>query len=178
MKKRIISLMLAAIMVLSLAACAGGNTESGENTETYIFTDDAGREVEIPKEITSIVPTAPLAQIILYAIASDMFVGVASEFYESSRGIIPDEMFELHCFGSLYADADLNLEELALTAPQLIIDVGEPKKTTKEDLDALQEQTLIPTVYIASSMETMPETYRKLGKLLGREEKGEKEREK
>lgn len=149
-------------------------TEAPETgAETYIFTDDAGRQVEVPTNVSRIVPSAPLAQIFLLAIAPEMFVGIASDFDEPARGIIPDEMFDLPYFGSLYAGADLNVEELALTDPDLIIDIGEAKDSTVEDLDALQEQTLIPSVFISADMESMPETFRKLGKLLGKEEKGE-----
>lgn len=144
-----------------------------EEPASYIFTDDLGREVEVDSHITRIVPSAPLAQIALLAIAPEMFVGLASKFYDDARGIIPDEMFELPYFGSLYAGAELNVEELAMTEPQLIIDIGEAKKSSVEDLNALQEQTLIPSVFISATLKTMPETYRKLGKLLGKEEKGE-----
>lgn len=140
---------------------------------SYLFTDDLGREVEVDAQISRIVPSAPLPQIILLAIAPEMFVGLASKFYEDARGIIPDEMFELPYFGSLYAGSELNVEELAMTEPQLIIDIGEAKKSSIEDLDALQQQTLIPSVFISATLKTMPETYRKLGKLLGKEEKGE-----
>lgn len=176
-------------MSAALAAC-GGSTSSGESTvasasvestassaeeqtSTYLFTDDIGREVEVDTVIDRIVPSAPLAQIALLAIAPEKFVGLASKFYDDARGIIPDEMFDLPYFGSLYAGAELNVEELALTEPQLIIDIGEAKKSSVEDLDALQSQTLIPSVFISATLKTMPETYRKLGKLLGKEEKGE-----
>lgn len=197
MKTKLISLLLALTMMFSLAAC--GTKDSGaENTDpaqspsasqntddpqpsepveeqpvSYVFTDDAGREVEVPPEITRIVPSAPLAQIILLAIAPDMFVGLASKMYDSAKGILPDELFDLPYFGSLYAGADLNVEELALTEPQIIIDIGEPKSSIKEDLDDLQNQTLIPSVYISATLESMPDTYRKLGALLGREDRGE-----
>ncbi len=196
MKAKLISLLLALAMIFSLVACgdiecdaespatapgpsdtsevdSSGQSSVDEVPETYIFIDDVGREVEVPGKITRIVPSAPLAQIALLAIAPEMFVGLASPFRDSDRGIISDELFELSVFGSLYAGAELNIEELALTQPQIIIDIGEPKSSTKGDLDALQAQTLIPSVYISASLETMPETYRKLGKLLGKEERGE-----
>lgn len=195
MKTKLLSLLLSLSLILSLAACGttGSSVEAessapaqsaleaesiqAESAETaagtYIFTDDAGRQVEVPTNVSRIVPSAPLAQIFLLAIAPEMFVGIASDFDEPARGIIPDNMFDLPYFGSLYAGADLNVEELALTNPDLIIDIGEAKDSTVEDLDALQEQTLIPSVFISADMESMPETFRKLGQLLGKEEKGE-----
>ncbi len=199
MKKRIFALILAMAMAMNLAACGSGKMQSethvsaeenktsaeaeeAENkeeaaaqtdNETYVFTDDLGRDVEVPKNISRIVPSAPLAQIVLTAIAPEMFVGLGAKLTDSSKGVLPDYLFELPFFGSLYAGPELNVEELAMTEPQLIIDIGEPKPSSKEDLDALEEQTLIPSVYISASLKGMPETYRKLGKLLGKEEKAE-----
>lgn len=169
--KKLISLILSLCLLLSLSACTSEETATAQNT--YAFTDDVGRTVEVSSEITRIVPSAPLAQIILLTLAPEKFVGVASRLDEEARGVLPENLFDLPYFGSLYAGAELNVEELALTDPQLIIDMGEPKASTKSDLDALQTQTLIPTVYISASLESMPETYRKLGKLLGKEEKAE-----
>ena len=189
-KNKLTALLLALFILCSLAACGSPSADAPQPSQTassqhppagsapeapssYRFTDDVGREVEVSSEITRIVPSAPLAQIVLLAIAPDLFVGLASDFYDSARGIVSDELFDLPNFGSLYAGAELNVEELALTAPDLIIDIGEAKKSTAEDLDALQTQTNIPSVFISATLETMPETYRKLGKLLGREERGE-----
>lgn len=183
-KKRLSALTLALAMLFTLAACGGemssgsahpieSGTSVSETPDCHIFIDDAGREVVVPDEITRIVPSAPLAQIILYAIAPEMFVGAASRWDDSAHGIIDEAHFELPYFGSLYASAELNVEELALANPQLIIDVGEAKDSVKETLDTLQAQTNIPSVYLSATLETMPDTYRKLGKLLDKEKKGE-----
>lgn len=172
MKTKLMSLLLALALLASLAACGSPANPSAPPTGRT-FTDDAGRQVELPAQIRRIVPSAPLAQIVLLAIAPEMFAGLSSEFYESARGIVSDDLFELPCFGSLYAGAELNVEELALVSPDLIIDIGEAKKSSAEDLDALQSQTGIPSVFISATLETMPDTFRKLGSLLGKEEKGE-----
>jgi len=164
--------MAALMMAGSLTGC-GVQGQPPQKVETRIFTDDCGRQVEVPVEITRIVPSAPLSQMVLFAIAPEMFVGVASDLEETARGIIGEEYFELPYFGSLYSSADLNVEALALTNPQVIIDVGETKKSVEQDMDALQRQTTIPSIFISATLETMPETYRKLGALLGKEEKGE-----
>ena len=91
MKKKILSLFLAVILLLHLAACSNSesanagtdnnNTESNEiitdtKAETRIFTDSCGREVELPKVVKSYVPSGPLAQIILYAIAPEEMTGL------------------------------------------------------------------------------------------------------
>ena len=170
--KKLISILLALAVILSLTAC-GGAVPAPDAAQTVMFTDDLGREVEVLAEISRIAPTGPLSQIILYSIAPDMFVGLASPWSASAEGIIPQEYLELPYFGQLYNSANLNLEELVMADPQLIIDVGQPMSGGAEDLDALSAQTNMPAVYIATTLETVPETFRTLGKLLGREEKAE-----
>ena len=173
--KKLIALLLAAAMVLSMAACGAAAPASGkdESGETVVFTDDAGREVEIPAEISRIVPTGPVAQAMLYSLAPEMFVGLAAKWNSFADGIVPEEYLNLPYFGQLYNFANLNVEELALADPQIIIDIGQTMSTGAEDLDALQTQTNIPTVFISASLETMGDTYRRLGQLLGKEEKAE-----
>ena len=174
-------LLLCGAMALNLAACAAPaqkGTDSPQQTqsqsmETRTVVDDCGRQVEIPAQVSRIVPSGPLAQIVLFAVAPEMFVGLASEWDDSAQGIIADEYLQLPVFGQLYGSADLNVEELALADPQLIVDIGEPKDSGNEDLDTLQAQTGIPTVYVSATLKDMPQTFRTLGKLLGREEKGE-----
>ncbi len=170
--KKLIAFILAFSLLLGLCACG---TEASEEApaQTVEFTDDTGRTVSLPSDLSRIVPSGPLAQIILFAIAPDMFVGLASKWDACAEGIIPEEYYDLPYFGQIYGSADLNVEELAAAAPQLIVDIGEAKGSIVEDLDELTTQTGIPAVHIAATLETMPQTYRTLGKLLGREEKGE-----
>ena len=183
--KKLISLFLALAMMLGMAACGAfpAPTETAteavsvENEsaarEDFVFVDDCGREVKVPGGISRIVPTGPLSQIILYTLAPDKLVGIASKWAETAKGIVPEAYLNLTYFGQLYNTANLNVEELALADPQLIIDVGQAMSTGTEDMDHLQEQVNIPTLYVSATLETAPEAYRKLGKLLGREEKAE-----
>ena len=85
MKKRILALLLAFVMIFCFTACgsdapaADPAPEQSESPETFIFVDDAGREVELPKEISRIVPAATLPQIILIGIAPEKFAGLPCE---------------------------------------------------------------------------------------------------
>lgn len=173
MRKTMISLLLAAAMLLGLAACGAPAAPTPGTDDTTVFTDDLGRQVEVPSTVSKIVPTGPLAQIVLYAIAPDMLVGLASKWNACAEGIVPEEYLNLPYFGQLYNSANLNVEELAAAGPELIVDIGRTMDGGVEDMETLEDQTQIPAVFISASLETMPETFRKLGKLLGREEKGE-----
>jgi len=164
MMKRLIALLLAAAMLLSSCAFALAETT---------FTDDLGREVAVPDAISRIAVSGALPQIVLYALAPDMFVGIADRWYATAEEFIPEAYLKLPYLGKLYGSADLSVEQLALAGPQVIIDMGEVKKGVAQDLDALTAQTAIPAVYIGATLETMPQAYRRLGALLGREEEAE-----
>ncbi len=167
MKNKWIALLLAVLMAgLSLPSLSLGE-------ETRQFTDDVGRVVEVPAQITRIAPSGPLAQMVLFSLAPEMLVGLASDWDAAAEEYL-GAYFSLPVLGGLYGTGTaLNLEQLALTDPQLIIDIGEAKKTIVEDMDAITQQVAIPSVHIDATLRTMPDTYRKLGALLGMPEKAE-----
>lgn len=145
--------------------------ETPDKNGITTFTDSAGRQVEVPAEITRIAPSGTLAQIVLFALAPDMFVGLSSEWDTEAAKYLDSNYYNLPVLGQFYGKGDLNLEEVVKADPQVIIDVGESKSTIVEDMDAIAEQVGIPTIHIEATTESMGDAYRELGKLIGREEK-------
>ncbi len=172
--KKAISLLLAVLLALLLFGCGGQRTASSSDAaETVMFTDSAGRKVEVPTEITRIAASGSMAQIVLFALAPDMLVGTSSTWSASADAYIDANYYNLPVIGQFYGQKDLNLEEIARIAPQIIIDVGEPKGTIVEDMDGIQEQVGIPAVHVTAAMDSMADAYRTLGKLLSLEDKAE-----
>ena len=184
--KKLLSLLLALSLSLGLAACAapGGDpapsqsspppveTETASATRT--FTDSVGREVELPAEITKVAVSGPMAQMVLFALCPDKLVGIASEWDASAEAYLDTEYYNLPLLGQLYGgNGELNLETLLASGAQVVIDVGEPKDSIVEDLDALQEQTGVPFVHVSATIETMGDAYRLLGELVGMENEAE-----
>ena len=156
-------LALALAAALSLTACA--------ESSTRVFTDSIGREVTVPQEITRIAVTGQLGQIVVFAIAPDMLVGIPGAWNPTAKAYLDEQYYNLPVMGQLYGGkGELNLEELLKAAPQVVIDIGEPKGSIVEDMDALTEQTGIPFVHISAYIDRMGETYALLGELLGMEE--------
>ncbi|NLL39911.1 MAG: ABC transporter substrate-binding protein [Clostridiales bacterium] len=190
--KKPLSLLLVILMAISLFAC---NKQSTKNTpipdltspllseqsapdspdapNTIVFTDSTGRQVEVPGKIARIAASGSMAQIVLFALAPDMLVGISGKWPETAEPFIDEDYYNLPVIGQFYGQGDLNLEEIARLSPQIIIDVGEPKGSIVEDMDAIMEQVGIPTVHITASMNTMADAYRKLGELLGLEDEAE-----
>lgn len=196
MKKRFLSLTLSALLLLScLTACVSSSqepaTEPRQETvaaqtvavetepvqvtpATWEFTDSTGRTVTLPGEITRIAITGPLSQIYVLPLAGDLLVGVSNSFSVDAQTYLPEYVFQLTEIGQLYGGkGEMDLEALLAAAPDVVIDVGEAKSSMAEDLQSLTEQTGIPFVHIDATVDTTPEAYRTLGKLLNREEKAE-----
>lgn len=142
-----------------------------EKETTRIFTDSAGREVEIPKNITKIAPSGTLAQIVLYTIAPDKLIGWAKEPPQSMEKYYDNKYLDLPTFGMFYGDT-FNLEALIDAKPDVIIDIGEAKKSVVEDMDEIQRTTGVPTIFIEAKLETIPQAYVTLGDILSEEEQG------
>ena len=174
--KKALSVLLAVMMIAALALTGcGQNTEPQTNEEptTRTFTDSLGREVTLPTDLTKIAISGPLAQIVVFAIAPEMMVGIANEWSQEAKDLIPGEYYTLPLLGQLYGGkGELNLETLLQSGAQVVIDVGEQKDGMADDLNALQEQTGIPFVHIDCYTATMGDTYRALGALLGKEAEG------
>lgn len=147
--------------------------ETADKNETTLFTDSADRKVEVPANITRIAPSGTMAQIVLFALAPEMFVGLSGEWDTEAAQYIDSTYYNLPVLGQFYGKGDLNLEEVVKADPQVIIDVGESKSTIVEDMDAIAEQVSIPTIHIEATTESMGDAYRELGKLLGREKEAE-----
>ena len=203
MKKRVMGIAaLGAALVLAmglLAGCAGSGSGSGSaasgsgsassgsasassasasgssaSAETRIFTDSMGREVEIPVELTKIVPSGHTATQVLLTMAPEKLVGVSQALTEAQAKYLGVDTSNLPVLGAIFGNkGDMNKEEVAATGCQIIIDTGEPKDGMKEDLDALQEQLGIPVVHITTTLDKWGDAYRMLGDLLGMPERGE-----
>ncbi len=176
--KKILVAVLAFTLILSLFSGCGKKRNTSydplENVETMSVTDDAGREVAVPANITKIAPSGPLAQMILMTIAPDMLVGLAQSPSTAQMKYFPEELRYLPTFGQFYGKkSTLNMESLIEAEPDVTIDLGDRKPTIKADMNSIQKQTNIPTLYYETTLDKMPHAYRELGKLLGREEKAE-----
>ena len=169
---------LTALLLAMALLCGCGSSQTGYDplagVETKTVTDSSGRSVEVPAEITRVAPSGSTAQMLLMPIAYDLLVGLSSSPSTAQRPYFPEEMWYLPTFGQFYGSkASLNMEALIAAQPQVILDLGDAKESIADDMDRIQKQTGIPTLFIEADLDDMAAAYRMLGSLLGRETEAE-----
>ncbi len=182
------TLALSLVAALILTGCSAKNSEAPAESvqhetseptkvtsdETIVFKDSVGREVTVPKQIQKVAISGPLAQIMVFSLAPDEMVGIATPWSKAAEPYLSPEYYNLPELGQLYGGkGELNLETLLASGAQVVIDIGEPKGTIVEDLDGLSEQTGVPFVHITATLDNMGEAYRQLGLLLQMEDQAE-----
>lgn len=179
-RKLPIAALLAATVCLAagLAACGCSSEKPAEQTtdpEPVIFTDSAGREVELPGKIDRIATSGALAQQVLLTVAPEKLVGLSTELSDDELKYFGQDLAELPVYGQFFGKGGtFNKEAVGAANPQVVIDIGETKQGIVEDLDSLQEQIGIPCIHLSASLDSYDQVYAQLGKLLGVEERAEK----
>ena len=133
--------------------------------------DSSGRTIKLPENIEKIIPAGNPAQMVLYSIAPEKMGAFTSKPSEETQKYMDEKYMDLPEVGTFYGKkANMNLEEVIKADADLIIDVGERKDGIEEDMDMIQEQTGVPTIFIEGEITQLPDMYRTLGKLVGKEE--------
>lgn len=146
---------------------ASSTSASSAASGTVSFTDSAGRTVELPANIERVAVTGPISQMCLLTLAPEKLVGLSNELSANEVKYVGD-FSSLPVLGQIYGGkGDFNKEAVANADPQVIIDIGEAKKSIVEDLDGIQAAIGIPCVHIEATYNTYDEAYKEIGELLG-----------
>lgn len=167
--------------VVGLSGCSTAVSSGGEATTVdREITDGFDRSVAIPDTVNRVVGVGPgsLRQV-AYFEATDRVVGVE----EAEDGWIKSvpynqanpELRDLPVIGSAGPNAGGNSEQLLAVDPDVIFYYGEPSRA-----DALQSQTNTPVIGLRivdltdrDARETMYETWRLVGSVLGKSKRAE-----
>ena len=160
--KRVLSMLLAFAMVLSLCACGqqtakttGTPTDvagTSETSKTRVVTDALGREVEIPAEVNKIVALSNVPRMVVYLGLADRVVGYSGTDPESVTPltayayVVKDLWADVPIVGTdAGGNTDYYPEEIIATHPDVIICCY-----TEDVVKDLEMQTGIPVVSVAT----------------------------
>ena len=171
--KQLVSLILVGVLLLSLCACDSAELDAAYDGVRTIV-DGAGRTVEIPDNVESVVCVGVGAlRYTCYMQGQELVIGV--EDYETKAG-----MDRLYNYVNYERFQDLPVigtngvpfvEEIIDVNPQVIV----MSRSASVEADDLQNKTGIPVVVVPGSDTTLDEncydTLRILGELYGKEER-------
>lgn len=194
--RRVGALALAAGLALSLSACGGTPAApspspaaaapsaspaaaSPDASDTYVLEDMAGREVEVPKQVDTVMSLHPVPTYCAWRLGGDKLINVDANF---SKLYVADG--HISAVDYLTQDAVAELAALPVTDtwmkgidPEVVMSMHPDlilTLTQDTNADKLQEATGIPVFCIVKAPVTeQANSYRLVGKLLGNEEKGD-----
>lgn len=172
--RQLLCLLLAVLLLLCACGENSGQDSSGDDLRT--ITDGAGRTVELPRNVESIVCVGVGAlRYSCYMGAQNLVVGI--EDYEAKRAM--DRLYNYVNYDLFQAlpvigtNGEPFMEEIISVDPQVIV----MSKSASVDADELQSKTGIPVVVVPGSDTTLDEnafeTIQILGTLFGKEERAE-----
>lgn len=139
-----------------------------------IVEDATGRQIHLPDTIEGVFAAGPPASILLYTLAPQLLSGWTRAPRDHERPYIAAPYRDLPALGRLTGRGNTaNLETVLALQPDLILDYGSVAPTFVSLAERVQAQTGIPTLLLDGKMALIPETYRRLGEILGVAERGE-----
>ncbi len=158
--------------LLLLVGCKGAVPSN--KTADRVIEDSAGRQIGVPTSINRVLAAGSPAAVFVYTLAPEMLVGWPRSPLPEAGRFLPAEFMALPELGRLNSrGGSANLEVVLRAEPDLILDYGTLSPSYVSLADRVQKQTGIPYVILDGSFEGIPAAYRKLGEILGLEQRAE-----
>lgn len=180
--KKIMTVITALIMIASIMTGCAESTGASAGASavqgcTAVFTDDAGRPVEIPgpEYLEKVYVTSPIGFIQIYTFDPSLLAGTPMKFSENELRYLDPVCKDMENLGGMQVGAELNKEAIMSSGAQVIfsLNTGKITDTTISDADELQEQLGIPVIVLDADFEAMPATYRRFGEIFNMKDRAE-----
>jgi iron complex transport system substrate-binding protein len=142
------------------------------NAAAAQIVDATGRTVQVPDHIVHVIPAGPPAAVLLEAIAPDLMAGWPFPLSADARALLSPEAAKLPQIPRVTGHEDVS-RQLDTLKPDLILDYGTVSPRYADLARATQQRTGIPTILLDGSLAKIPDTFRELGTILHRQDRGE-----
>ena len=152
---------------------------SAGEQDDRVFTDSLGRNVYVPTTVCAVMPAGDVAQQLVCTLCPELLSSVASEVSvedaaEYERAGLGDIVNLPETGGSASSGVSGMVADAASwTGASVILDAGVEKEGLSGELNDLQNEQGVPCLFLDVSFGHLGDAYRKLGDLLGREERAE-----
>jgi iron complex transport system substrate-binding protein len=186
LSRRDFSALLAGGFVVTLAApllpaLTGCDTIKGAADAAILgkrtVTDAVGRSIEVPvpSDIKSVFFTSALAQVYITSLCPELLGGTATKFDKSSLPFMPPGVEKLPYLGTIHNNGEIDRESLLVEDIDIMFSISGIPITQQNISEAedLQKMTRIPCLLVDGSFTEIPQAFRFLGDILGREKRAE-----
>ncbi|MCQ2752458.1 MAG: ABC transporter substrate-binding protein [Coriobacteriales bacterium] len=154
-----------------------GESKAPASNNSRIFTDDADRQVALPSDVELVVPSGAVSQQVLLTLCPEKLGSLADPLSDQEKKFITDEKIQkLPATGSAFGGkGNMNKESIASLGDadkMVLVDVGDKRNSTKEELDKLQADLGLSCIFINAKIDSYKDVYTKLGEALQCEERG------
>lgn len=139
------------------------------------FTDSAGRKVNLPDKVGRLLPAGPPADVLLYALAPDLLVGLVEPWNDDAKQAVPQRFQALPGVPRLTSHnlSSEDLEKLRQLKADLVVDYGDINPNYVALADRIQASLGVPYVLIDGKLREAPLVLRRLGEAIGRPDRGQ-----
>lgn len=132
--------------------------------------DSAGRSLQVPARVERVFPAGPPAAILLYTLAPDLLLGWPRANRPDELEFLRPDIGRRPEVGRITGRGNsANLESVLALKPDLIVDSGSMRPTYVELAERVQAQTGIAYALLDGQFAAIPDSYERLGVLVGRE---------
>lgn len=144
-----------------------------EYAEGREIVDMAGRTVTVPDHITKVYGASPPATYLLYAVNPNLLAGLNFPFNPAERQYLNSSVESLPVLGGWFGQGRTpNQEAILKVKPDVMVVWMWQQMATNEKIEQTAIQLMLPMVYVRlDRLGDYPETFRFMGKLLGREDR-------
>ena len=135
--------------------------------------DMAGRDIQVPETVKTVYSTSPEGTTFMYTFDDKMVAGTNYDLSPQEKQFTTKYYQSLPNLGGWYGKGNEgNVEEIIKAAPDIVLSSGMDQASI-DKADQLQEKLGIPVVLINTSLDTLADSYRFLGKVTGNTARGE-----
>ena len=135
--------------------------------------DAAERYVVVPDHVGRVMTANRPADVLVFVLAPEKLVGWSAPLSRSQRAYLPAKFARLRvAMGPNPPDPGEMARSAARMHPDLIIECGPAAPEAAARADQVQQQTGIPYIVLDNSIQTTPNTLRRIGAMLGVAERG------
>ncbi len=160
MRRKLISIILILASFVFLSA------------KSRTFTDDAGRTREIPAKVKKVFSTSPIGTYFIYSLNEKKLGGLNTKISANEKLYLSQYYQNLPLLGGDFGkDNKTNCEAVIQVGCDLAISMGDVSDFYVSAADRLEKKLGIPVILLDGSLMSIPQTYKKLGELLGEEKR-------